>query len=432
MHIGPPKRLSTLQVGIGDRDQAWAFRPTALDRARATVSDPTIFSASSPPDLVAFRSECVDAFGKERARQILAAIGPSDMPEFQAGTASATEFCNCLLADDWCRSGCCIGLPNGGCYKWADCGTLLMFNATGGVASRVIDIAQLSKSYGSTRAVDDVSFRVNPGEVTGFLGPNGAGKTTTIRCAVNLVKPTSGRVRILGRQFANSPWPLRDVGAVLSPHAFHPARSGFNHLRAVARTNRIGKRRVTELLDQTGLAAAAFRPVGTYSLGMKQRLAIAQALLGDPPVLIFDEPLNGLDVEGIRWVRDLLASCAGEGRAVLYSSHLMNEVTQVAEHIVMITRGKLVYDGSLGRLLRTGRQVVVIAGSDSVRLAALLGEVGGEVRRKGELVEVSGLDPREIADVAYNGGIRIYEQHTASADLETIYLEMTNAHGLSG
>ncbi|MEV0623938.1 ATP-binding cassette domain-containing protein [Nonomuraea sp. NPDC050404] len=214
----------------------------------------------------------------------------------------------------------------------------------------VIELHHLTKRYGSTVAVDDLSFRVEPGHVTGFLGPNGAGKSTTMRLTLDLDAPTSGQALVNGRRYSALRQPMREVGALLDADAVHSGRNAYDHLLCLGRTNGIGVRRVTELLEQVGLAGVARKRVGGFSLGMKQRLGIAAALLGDPGVLMFDEPVNGLDPDGVRWIRDLMRSLAAEGRTVLLSSHLMSEMALTAERIVIVGRGKLIAEATVSEL----------------------------------------------------------------------------------
>jgi ABC-2 type transport system ATP-binding protein len=206
----------------------------------------------------------------------------------------------------------------------------------------VIEVNELTKKYRRTVAVDRLSFRVEPGHVTGFLGPNGAGKSTTMRLLLGLGAPDSGEALVNGKRYATFRRPMRQVGALLDANAVHGGRSAVNHLRCLARTNGIGPVRVDEVLDQVGLSAVAHKPVGRFSLGMKQRLGVAGALLGDPEVLMFDEPVNGLDPDGVRWIRELMRSLAAEGRTVLLASHLMSEMALTAEHLVVVGRGKLI------------------------------------------------------------------------------------------
>jgi ABC-2 type transport system ATP-binding protein len=214
----------------------------------------------------------------------------------------------------------------------------------------MIEVHDLTKRYGSTLAVDTLSFDVRPGMVTGFLGPNGSGKSTTMRLILGLDAPDAGEARIGGRRYRDLRWPLREAGALLEAKAFHPGRSAHAHLHALAASNGIDRRRVDEVLDLVGLAGAARKRAGTFSLGMAQRLGIAAALLGDPPVLLLDEPVNGLDPAGIHWIRDLLKSLAGQGRAVFVSSHLISEIALLAEHLVVIGQGQLLADTSVAEL----------------------------------------------------------------------------------
>jgi ABC-2 type transport system ATP-binding protein len=214
----------------------------------------------------------------------------------------------------------------------------------------MIEVHELTKRYGATLAVDALNFAVQPGMVTGFLGPNGSGKSTTMRLILGLDSPDAGQARINGRRYRDLRWPLREAGALLEAKQFHPGRSARAHLAALAASNAIGRRRVDEVLDLVGLTGAAGRRAGTFSLGMAQRLGIAAALLGDPPVLLLDEPVNGLDPAGIHWIRDLLKSLAGQGRVVFVSSHLISEIALMAEHLVVIGQGRLLADTSVAGL----------------------------------------------------------------------------------
>src|SRR5688572_25768129 len=216
----------------------------------------------------------------------------------------------------------------------------------------MIEVRGLTKRYGAALAVDDLSFDVEPGKVTGFLGPNGAGKSTTIRMMLGLDRPTAGQALVNGRSFTTLPEPLREVGALLDPGSLHPGRTGRSHLRVAARANGIPQRRVDEVIELAGLGSAARRRIKGYSLGMRQRLGIASALLGDPRVLLVDEPINGLDLDGVRWIRGLLRRLADEGRTVLVSSHLMSEMEQTADRLVVIGRGRLIADATTAEILR--------------------------------------------------------------------------------
>jgi ABC-2 type transport system ATP-binding protein len=214
----------------------------------------------------------------------------------------------------------------------------------------MIELQRLTKRYGRTLAVDDLSFTVQPGHVTGFLGPNGAGKSTTMRLVLGLDAPSSGSALVNGKRYTSSSRPMHEVGALLDAGAMHGGRSAYNHLLCLARTNGIGPGRVSEMLERVGLAGVARKHVGGFSLGMKQRLGIAAALLGDPGVLMFDEPVNGLDPDGVRWIRDLMRSLAAEGRTILLSSHLMSEMALTADHIVIVGRGKLIAEATVQEL----------------------------------------------------------------------------------
>ncbi|MEV8020165.1 ATP-binding cassette domain-containing protein [Streptomyces sp. NPDC086554] len=221
----------------------------------------------------------------------------------------------------------------------------------------MIEAQGLTKRYGPTLAVDALSFDVRPGAVTGFLGPNGSGKSTTMRMIMGLDRPDAGQARIGGRAYDELRWPMREVGALLEARTFHPGRSAASHLSALAAAGGIARSRVGEVLDQVGLTAVAGRRAGTFSLGMAQRLGIAGALLGDPDVLLFDEPVNGLDPEGVRWIRELMKSLAGEGRTVLLSSHLISEMALTADHLVVIGQGRLLADTSVRELTVQGRSL---------------------------------------------------------------------------
>src|SRR5687768_13065475 len=239
----------------------------------------------------------------------------------------------------------------------------------------MISVRGLTKQYGAVRAVDDLTFDVQPGKVTGFLGPNGAGKSTTMRMILGLDRPTSGTALVGGRPFAELGEPLRAAGALLDAQAVHPGRSGRDHLRVAARTHGIPLRRVDQVVDLVGLGPAAKRRVRGYSLGMRQRLGIATALLGDPAVLLFDEPMNGLDLDGVRWIRGLVRELADQGRTVLLSSHLMSEMEQTADHLIIIGRGRLIADASMEEVMRGGgaqRQVRVRTPSADDLAGALL------------------------------------------------------------
>src|SRR6202035_2182334 len=245
----------------------------------------------------------------------------------------------------------------------------------------MIEAHALTKHYGETVAVDQLSFEVRPGQVTGFLGPNGSGKSTTMRMIMGLDNPNSGSVQVNGRPFRRLPWPLREVGALLEAKSVHPGRSAFNHLWALAQTNGISKTRVDEVLEMVGLTSVARKRTGTFSLGMGQRLGIAAALLGDPGVLLFDEPVNGLDPEGIRWVRTLCKGLAAEGRTVFISSHLMSEMALTADHLIVIGRGRLIADTSVEEFIeRSAQNFVRVRSPQLHELARAIAVQGGRSR----------------------------------------------------
>jgi ABC-2 type transport system ATP-binding protein len=291
----------------------------------------------------------------------------------------------------------------------------------------VITASHLTKSYGSTRAVDDLSFEVRPGVVTGFLGPNGSGKSTTMRMVMGLDRPDSGTVTIGGRRFGDLRWPLREVGALLEAKALHPGRSAANHLLSMAQTNSIPEARVDEVLELVGLESVARRKVGKFSLGMSQRLGIASALLGDPGVLLFDEPVNGLDPEGILWVRTLLQALAGEGRTILVSSHLMSEMALTATDLVVIGRGRLIADTTVTDFIASNTVATVLVRSPRVEeLATALRSAGAGVAPgpDGGLL-VTGLDAAVIGDTAHAAGLVLHELSPQQASLEAVFMDLT-------
>jgi ABC-2 type transport system ATP-binding protein len=293
-----------------------------------------------------------------------------------------------------------------------------------------VEVRGLTKTFGPVRAVDDLSFTVEPGQVTGFLGPNGAGKTTTLRMALGLVTPDVGTATFNGVRYADLPDPLRRVGAVLET-AFHPARSGRNHLRVYCRAAGFPLGRADEVLEQVGLGPAGDRKAGGYSLGMRQRLGLATALLGDPAVLVLDEPANGLDPEGIQWLRGFLRHLAStEGRTVLVSSHLLAEVDQTADRVVIVGAGRLVQEGSLAQLRAgadaDGGGTVLVRTPHSARFAELLGEDGVAVEVTGpEGLTVTGLTTAEVGRRAFADGIELHELRAHSTGLEEVYFRLT-------
>ncbi|MEO1062883.1 MAG: ABC transporter ATP-binding protein [Actinomycetota bacterium] len=291
----------------------------------------------------------------------------------------------------------------------------------------MIEVTNLTKAYGTTLAVDDLSFTVRPGIVTGFLGPNGSGKSTTMRMILGLDAPTSGTATVDGRPLTQHDRPLTSLGFLLDAGAVHPTRSAYDHLRALAVTNGISVSRVDEVLDVVGLGNVAKRRSGGFSLGMGQRLGIAAALLGDPEVVMLDEPVNGLDPEGILWIRHLLQDLADEGRTVFVSSHLMSEMELMAEHFVIIGRGRLIEDISADQLraMATGEQTHVRAD----RLDDLVGMMRGDgveiVSTDRETVSVRGLEPAEIGRLARDGGIALTSLVPEQRSLEDVFMSLT-------
>ncbi|MFJ9209966.1 ABC-type multidrug transport system, ATPase component [Streptomyces sp. L-9-10] len=290
----------------------------------------------------------------------------------------------------------------------------------------MIEVNELTKRYGRTTAVNDLTFTVRPGRVTGFLGPNGAGKSTTLRMILGLHEPTGGTVTVGGRPFRDRPRGLRHVGSLLDAHDVHGGRSAVAQLSALARGNRIPRRRVDEVLEEVGLVEVARRRVGGFSLGMKQRLGIAGALLGDPPVLLFDEPLNGLDPEGVKWVRELFRRLAAEGRTVFVSSHLMSEMEHTADQLIVIGRGELIAAESLAEFSARGtRQSVTVGTPAASVLSDLLTARGATVHADGESLTVTGLDSVRIGEIAQEHRIPLHHLHTRSASLEEAFMELT-------
>jgi ABC-2 type transport system ATP-binding protein len=282
----------------------------------------------------------------------------------------------------------------------------------------------LTKRYGEVTAVDDLSFAVRRGAVTGFLGPNGAGKTTTLRMVLGLARPTAGSATILGRPFEELADPARSVGANLEISGMHPGRSGRDHLRSLAAFAGFPASRVDEVLDLVEMRQAANRRAGGYSTGMRQRLGLAATLLGDPEVLILDEPANGLDPQGIRWLRDFLRSAASEGRTVLVSSHVLSEVEQTVDDVVVIHRGRLVSSGPIAGLI-TGKGVRVRS-PRARQLAAALEQRRAEVRADGELLHVQGPSAEEIGDLAFEIGAPLHELADEAASLEEVFFRLTS------
>jgi ABC-2 type transport system ATP-binding protein len=291
----------------------------------------------------------------------------------------------------------------------------------------MIEAKGLTKVYGEKTAVGGVSFTVQAGRVTGFLGPNGAGKSTTMRMIMGLDTPTAGSVTVNGEPFARHVAPLREIGALLDAKAVHTSRTAYNHLLAMAATHSIPKSRVREVIEMTGLGEVAKKKVKGFSLGMGQRLGIAAALLGDPQTIILDEPVNGLDPEGVVWVRNLVKYLASEGRTVFLSSHLMSEMALTADHLIVIGRGKIIADAPIAEIITGKGQARTRVRTDQPeRLMQLLAGTGVSVQiHERELLEVSGLDPRRIARAALDNQIMVYELTPLQASLEEAYMELT-------
>jgi ABC-2 type transport system ATP-binding protein len=292
----------------------------------------------------------------------------------------------------------------------------------------VIEANGLSKRYGSTLAVDDLSFEVLPGRVTGFLGPNGAGKSTTLRMVLGLDAPSGGTVTVDGRPYSLLRRPLFEVGAMLEAKAIHDGRTAHNHLLCLAQSNGIGRKRVDEVLEMVGLTSAANKRVGLFSLGMGQRLGIGAALLGDPGVLIFDEPVNGLDPEGIVWIRNLLRSLASEGRTVFVSSHLMAEMALTADHVIVIGRGRLLAEASIDELIQGSSQNFVrVRSLQDAQLADLVNEKGGTSHTEVDgALAVSGITASALGDLAAANGIVLHELSPQEVSLEEVYMDLTH------
>ena len=290
----------------------------------------------------------------------------------------------------------------------------------------VVEVVGLTKRFGSETAVDDVTFAVPSGSVVGFLGPNGAGKSTTLRMMLGLTAPSAGRVGILGRSYHELDDPVRTVGAVVDGVGFHPGRRGIEELRILAAAAGLPRTRPVEVLEQVGLAEAGRKRVGAYSLGMRQRLGLAAALLGDPRVLLLDEPANGLDPEGIRWVRDLLRWLADDGRAVLVSSHLLAEVSRLADEVIVIHRGRILTQGPVDRLTEQVESVVV-SSDDDRRLGDVFERAGAEVAAHDDGLRVVGLEAVDVGRRAFEAGIVLHQLRRVEPDLESVFLELTGS-----
>jgi ABC-2 type transport system ATP-binding protein len=290
----------------------------------------------------------------------------------------------------------------------------------------MIELRQLTKTYGDKKAVDGVTATIRPGVVTGFLGPNGAGKSTTMRMIRGLDRPTAGTALVNGRPYVSARAPLAEVGALLDAKAVDGGRSARNHLLALGATVGIGRRRVDEVLESVGLIEVAHRPAKSFSLGMGQRLGIAAALLADPAVLLLDEPVNGLDLDGIQWIRELLRELAGQGRTVLLSSHLMSEMQLVADHLLVIGQGRILADTTIDDFIDSDGGAVVVVSPDAGALARLLTDDGVTITtREAGRFEVRGLTASVIGDLAFEHRLRIHELTPVTASLESAYLELT-------
>jgi ABC-2 type transport system ATP-binding protein len=290
----------------------------------------------------------------------------------------------------------------------------------------VIEARELTKRYGDKTVVDHLDFTVKPGEVTGFLGPNGAGKSTTMRMILGLDAPTAGTVTVNGKAYDRHAAPMHEIGALLEAKSVHPGRSAVGHLTALAQTHGISRTRVDEVIDLAGLHSVANKRVGAFSLGMGQRLGIAAALLGDPEVVMLDEPVNGLDPEGVLWVRNLLAQLASEGRAVMLSSHLMSETAQIADHLIIIGRGRLLADTTVADLVAAAAGGVKVLSDEASRLTALLAapEVSVTSYSSEELL-VTGMSAREIGQVAMRHSVPLHELTPVGVSLEEAFMDLT-------
>ena len=294
----------------------------------------------------------------------------------------------------------------------------------------MIEATHLTKTYGKKTAVSDVSFSLAPGQVTGFLGPNGAGKSTTMRLLMGLDRPTSGSITVMGKPYVEHRNPLCVVGALLDAKGVHPGRTARSHLRALAATHSISEARVNQVLELTGLESVANKRVGGFSLGMGQRLGIAAALLGDPEVLVLDEPVNGLDPDGGLWVRNFVRSFAAEGGTVLLSSHLMSEMAQTADHVIVLGRGAVIADAPIGDLIATGKgqRTVRVTSPDSLRLGELLRAQGAHTTqlKGGNELLIHGVPAERIGEIAAANALVLHSLSTDSASLEDAYLELTH------
>jgi ABC-2 type transport system ATP-binding protein len=294
-----------------------------------------------------------------------------------------------------------------------------------------LEAGALTKRYGAITAVDGLSFSVARGTVTGFLGPNGAGKTTTMRLLLGLAAPTAGGALVLGVPYAQLPDPLRRVGAVLEITGFHPARTGRNHLRVMAREGNLPEERIDVVLAQVGMTEAAGRRVGQYSLGMKQRLGLASAMLGDPEILILDEPANGLDPAGVAWLRAFLRAFADAGRTVFVSSHVLGEISQIADRLVVIDRGKLVAEGPVAQITGSGGDTVIVRSPQAEELRTALESAGASVETHADgALRVSGMPAARVGEIAAEHRVVLHELRGQEATLEEAFLKLTSGGGL--
>jgi len=290
----------------------------------------------------------------------------------------------------------------------------------------MIEVQGLTKRYGEKTAVDGLTFGIEPGKVTGFLGPNGAGKTTTMRCILGLDYPDAGTVTVDGRDYHDLAYPMREVGALLDAKAVHGGRSAYNHLLCLAQTNNLPKRRVGEVLELVGLSEVARKRSKGFSLGMSQRLGIAGTMLGDPKVLMFDEPVNGLDPEGILWIRNLMRALAAEGRTVFVSSHLMSEMESTADHLIVIGRGKLIADCSMSEFIaRSSSAAVRVRTPAADELIKAVTAGGATTATADGAIEVRGMTAEAVGDIAFDQGIRLHELTLVHASLEEAFMELT-------
>ena len=291
----------------------------------------------------------------------------------------------------------------------------------------MIEVRGLTKRYGAKVAVDDLSFGIEPGKVTGFLGPNGAGKTTTMRLILGLDYPESGTILLDGKKYHDLAYPMRKVGALLDAKAVHGGRSAYNHLLCLAQTNNLPTRRVGEVLELVGLSEVARKRSKGFSLGMSQRLGIAATMLGDPQVLMFDEPVNGLDPEGILWIRNLMKALAGEGRTVFVSSHLMSEMENTADHLIVIGKGKLIADCTMAEFIaRSAGAAVRVRTPSPDQLVLAVAAKGGSATADGDsTLEVRGMTADVVGDIAFEHGIRLHELTTTRASLEEAFMALT-------